>query len=77
MATTDRRSRARVYKDGSSQIDVGLTTAQAEAVFGAAPVNAITWKSTPLRDTVMRRTASGRDLVAGGYRRLLLGHRPD
>lgn len=49
----------------------------AEAVFGAAPVNAITWKSTPLRDTVMRRTASGRDLVAGGYRRLLLGHRPD
>ena len=49
----------------------------AEAVFGAAPVNAITWKSTPLRDTVMRRTASGLDLVAGGYRRLLLGHRPD
>lgn len=35
MATTDRRSRARVYKDGSSQIDVGLTTAQAEAVFGS------------------------------------------
>tara|TARA_R110002012_G_scaffold303211_1_gene504851 strand:+ start:4414 stop:4890 length:477 start_codon:yes stop_codon:yes gene_type:complete len=49
----------------------------AEAVFGAAPVNAITWKATPLRDTVMRRTASGLDLVAGGYRRLLLGHRPD
>ena len=49
----------------------------AEAVFGAAPVNAITWKSTPLRDTVMRRTASGLALVAGGYRRLLLGHRPD
>ena len=49
----------------------------AEAVFGAAPVNAITWKSAPLRDTVMRRTASGLDLVAGGYRRLLLGHRPN
>ncbi|WP_254703895.1 DUF2285 domain-containing protein [Roseovarius sp. THAF9] len=49
----------------------------AEAVFGAAPVNAITWKSAPLRDTVMRRTRSGLDLVAGGYRRLLLGHRPD
>ena len=49
----------------------------AETVFGAAPVNAITWKSAPLRDTVMRRTASGLDLVAGGYRRLLLGHRPD
>jgi hypothetical protein len=49
----------------------------AEAVFGAAPVNAITWKSAPLRDTVMRRVAAGFDLVAGGYRRLLLGHRPD
>lgn len=49
----------------------------AEAVFAAAPVNAIAWKSEPLRDTVMRRVASGFDLVAGGYRRLLLGHRPD
>lgn len=49
----------------------------AEAVFGAAPVNAITWKSAPLRDTVMRRVAAGFDLMAGGYRRLLLGHRPD
>tara|TARA_R110002020_G_scaffold435300_1_gene645456 strand:+ start:400 stop:960 length:561 start_codon:yes stop_codon:yes gene_type:complete len=49
----------------------------AEAVFGAAPVNAITWKSAPLRDTVMRRVATGFDLVSGGYRRLLFGHRPD
>lgn len=47
----------------------------AEAVFGATPVNTITWKSTPLRDTVMRRTASGLDLVAGGYRKLLCSHR--
>uniref|UniRef100_E6VPU3 T6SS Transcription factor RovC-like DNA binding domain-containing protein n=1 Tax=Rhodopseudomonas palustris (strain DX-1) TaxID=652103 RepID=E6VPU3_RHOPX len=49
----------------------------AEAVFGAAPVNAITWKSSSLRDTVMRRSAAGLDLVSGGYRRLLLGHRPN
>lgn len=49
----------------------------AETVFDAAPVNAITWKSAPLRDTVMRRTASGLDLVTGGYRKLLVGHRPD
>ena len=49
----------------------------AEAVFGAATVNAITWKSSSLRDTVMRRAATGLDLVSGGYRRLLLGHRPD
>nr|WP_245926720.1 DUF2285 domain-containing protein [Breoghania corrubedonensis] len=49
----------------------------AETVFGAEPVNAITWKSTALRDTVMRRVASGFDLMAGGYRNLLLGHRPD
>ena len=49
----------------------------AEAVFGAATVNAITWKSSSLRDTVMRRAVTGLDLVSGGYRRLLLGHRPD
>lgn len=49
----------------------------AGTVFGAEPVNAITWKSTPLRDSVMRRAASGFDLMAGGYRNLLLGHRPD
>jgi hypothetical protein len=49
----------------------------AETVFSAEPVNTISWKSTPLRDTVMRRVASGFDLMAGGYRNLLIGHRPD
>lgn len=47
----------------------------AEAIFAADPVNAITWKSSPLRDTVMRRVASGFDLMSGGYRNLLYSHR--
>lgn len=47
----------------------------AEAIYGTVRANAISWKSDPLRDTVMRRVASGLDLVAGGYRKLLCGHR--
>lgn len=43
----------------------------AGAVFGAEPVNSITWKSTPLRDTIMRRVRTGFTLVSGGYRTLL------
>lgn len=47
----------------------------AEAVFDAERVRAVTWKSMPLRDTVMRRTRVGQAFVAGGYRALLHSHR--
>lgn len=47
----------------------------AEAVFGADRVSAISWKSMPLRNVVMRRVRSGFDLVAGGYRTLFYKHR--
>lgn len=47
----------------------------AEAVFGAERDTAISWKSMPLRDVVMRRVRTGFDLVAGGYRTLLHKHR--
>ena len=40
MGLLDRRDRAKAYKDGSSQIDVGLTETQAVAIFGAGSVAA-------------------------------------
>lgn len=47
----------------------------AEVVFGAGRDSAISWKSMPLRDTVIRRARVGSALVAGGYRTLLYRHR--
>jgi hypothetical protein len=76
--TPQRRQRLIESIRGIDGRQAGATYQEiAEAVFGEAPVNAITWKSAALRDTVMRRVASGFDLMAGGYRNLLLGHRPD
>ncbi len=47
----------------------------AEAVFNTERVSAISWKSAPQRDAVMRRVRSGLALVNGGYRKLLYSHR--
>ena len=47
----------------------------AESVFNTKRVNAISWKSAPQRDTVMRRVRTGLALVNGGYRTLLYSHR--
>lgn len=55
---------------GATYQDIG------EALYGAERVSAISWKSTPVRDTVMRRVRTGFDLVRGGYRSLLYRHRP-
>lgn len=47
----------------------------AEAVLKTKRVSAISWKSAPHRDTVMRRVRTGLSLVNGGYRALLHRHR--
>jgi hypothetical protein len=40
-------------------------------LYGAGRVEAEPWRTSPLRDSVIRLTRLGRTLVGGGYRRLL------
>jgi len=46
----------------------------AEAVFGPRRLAAESWKTSSLRDVVIRQVRSGRRLMNGGYRRLLAPH---
>jgi hypothetical protein len=48
----------------------------AEALFDAERVAADPWKTSPLRDTVIRMARSGFVMMRGGYRRLLRSDRP-
>lgn len=47
----------------------------AQVLFRLSPVTAITWKSMPERDAIMRRVRDGLKLSNGGYRQLLRHHR--
>jgi hypothetical protein len=48
----------------------------AEALFGRRRVAAHPWKTSPLRDSVIRLTRSGVSLMRGGYRTLLRACKP-
>jgi hypothetical protein len=47
----------------------------AESIFNTKRVSAVSWKSAPQRDMVMRRVRTGLALVNGGYRKLLYSQR--
>jgi hypothetical protein len=52
-------------------------SAIAEALFGPSRLTSEPWKTSPLRDTVIRLARTGFAMARGGYRNLLGPRRPD
>ncbi len=49
----------------------------AEALFGSGRLTSEPWKTSSLRDTVIRLARTGLAMTRGGYRNLLGPRRPD
>ena len=58
----------------ATQANDAVEAAALEAVFGPRRLAAESWKTSSLRDVVIRQVRSGRRLMNGGYRRLLAPH---
>ena len=74
--TAQRRTRIRNMMQASDGWAAGTHYREiAIAMFGASRVSSDIWKTSSLRDTIIRLVRDGRALIDGGYRSLLRFHR--